>query len=90
MTVELVINNKTNIIAKGEKLSEKAHDLKGADFSCLQGKCGKCLVEVIDGGLGDLCHSEQEFLKLMGLTTDGKYRLLCQGVAESNVVARKF
>ncbi|EKO3572979.1 2Fe-2S iron-sulfur cluster-binding protein [Vibrio navarrensis] len=90
MTVELVVNNKTNMVTKGESISDKAHSIEGAEFSCLKGKCGRCLVEVINGELGHLSNSELEFLKLMGLATDGKYRLLCQGIAKSNAVVRKF
>uniref|UniRef100_UPI001B304A34 2Fe-2S iron-sulfur cluster-binding protein n=1 Tax=Vibrio crassostreae TaxID=246167 RepID=UPI001B304A34 len=51
MTVEITINQQVNIIGKNELLAEHAQALKGGDFSCLKGKCGRCLVEIVDGDL---------------------------------------
>ncbi|TCT78541.1 2Fe-2S iron-sulfur cluster-binding protein [Vibrio crassostreae] len=90
MTVEITINQQVNIIGKNELLAEHAQALKGGYFSCLKGKCGRCLVEIIDGDLGRLSTAEFEFLELLGLEKNGKYRLLCQGRAKSNISVRKF
>ena len=92
MTVEITINQQVNIIAENELIAERAQalTLKGGDFSCLKGKCGRCLVEVIDGDLGELSTAEFEFLELIGLEKNGKYRLLCQGRAQSNIIVRKY
>jgi ferredoxin len=90
MKIKLKINNKINYITIGEPIVDSIDYLSGAEFSCLKGICGKCLVEVLTGQLGALSQKEKDFLSLMDLEINGKYRLLCQGYATANANVRKY
>lgn len=72
-------------VADGSPIKEAAKSL-GVPFSCEDGICGSCLVEVIDGeeNLGDLNEAEKDF----GLA-DKKSRLCCQAKLKSGDVEIK-
>jgi len=72
-------------VADGAPIKEAARSL-GVPFSCEDGICGSCLVEVINGedNLEDLNEAEKEF----GLA-DKKSRLCCQTRLKSGDVEIK-
>jgi len=61
-------------VADGESIIPACESL-GVPFSCKEGVCGSCLIDVVEGenSLSDLTEAENSF----GLT-DKKRRLACQ------------
>lgn len=67
-------NDNTAEIPDGEEIKEQVEAL-GIPFSCKDGRCGTCLINILSGAenLSDLNDKEKEF----GLL-DNKTRLSCQ------------
>ena len=81
---KLTFNKSEIFLPKDSNLSElyDTHDLE-TGLSCLQGKCGKCVVKVIDGDLGEIRLRERDTLNFLNLEA-GVYRLLCQTYLRSD------
>lgn len=64
--VETSLNDE--LVEPGEKL--------GVAFGCIDGRCGSCRVEIVEGmeNLSELTQNELD----IGMTKDEQYRLLCQ------------
>lgn len=74
-------------LPKGARLRD-LYDLDaGIPFQCLKGRCGRCLVKVIEGDLGPRTSEEMAFMRLMGLPSD-RHRLLCQSTLLSDAVVQ--
>lgn len=87
--VNLIIDGEIHNVKRETYIADVADEINNMNFSCLRGSCGRCLVEFIEGNLGDNTESEKSFLELMDL--DGnKYRLLCQTKIKENSVVAKY
>ena len=81
----LTIDNSQYKIKTGQRIKEVYKTLNVAKFRCLQGKCGRCLVQLLEGNLGEKTQLEKNFLLLMDLENK-PFRLLCQGTLEENSI----
>ncbi|RTZ23452.1 2Fe-2S iron-sulfur cluster-binding protein [Vibrio penaeicida] len=79
----IIINGIKYSLPKGVSVGQMANKIVDFPFGCLKGKCGRCLVKVIEGDTGHINKTEREFLKLMDLD-DGEHRLLCKIDVNSN------
>ncbi len=87
--VNLIIDGEIHNVKRGICIADVADKINNMNFSCLRGSCGRCVVKVIEGNLGDITESEKSFLELMDL--DGsKYRLFCQTIITKNSVVEKY
>ena len=62
------VSSDEDLVDAGEKL--------GVAFGCIDGRCGSCRVEVVEGmeNLSELTQNELD----IGMTKDEPYRLMCQ------------
>jgi len=72
-------------VKDGEPIAEAAKDL-GIPFSCEDGICGTCMIEILEGkeNLSELNQEEQD----MGM--DRETRLACQCKIKSGLVKIKY
>ena len=83
-----IINSKTGEekeIPDGEKIQEVCEEL-GVPFSCTNGICGTCMVDIVKGeeNLSELTEEEED------LGRDKKHRLACQCKIKSGEVTINF
>lgn len=85
----IVIDGVAYSVRAGGKVSALYRADATLPFSCLAGRCGSCLVSVIDGNLGPMGIREREFLKVKERSLKGDVRLLCQAtlMCSSKVVS---
>ncbi|EAQ6363927.1 2Fe-2S iron-sulfur cluster-binding protein [Salmonella enterica] len=58
---EITINGKLFSFPTGTKLSNVIGEIDTIDYQCRQGKCGKCLIELVKGSLGTISDNERDF-----------------------------
>lgn len=63
----ITINGKLFNFPTGTNLSNVIGEIDTIDYQCRRGKCGRCLVEVVNGSLGVASDRERSFLELMDL-----------------------
>ena len=83
-----IISAKTNEfreIPDGSKIREACEEL-GVPFSCTNGICGTCMIEIVSGekNFSDLTQAEKD------LERDEKHRLACQCKIKSGFVKIKY
>ena len=85
MLLSITFGTETVQLPKGTGLRELYDMDANIPFQCLKGRCGRCLVRVIEGDLGPRTSQEVAFMKLMGVSP-GSYRLLCQSTLEADSI----
>ena len=72
-------------IKDGEAIKDAAEQL-GVPFSCTEGTCGTCMIDVVEGeeNLSNLTQEEEY------MDRDKKHRLACQCKIKEGIVKIKF
>jgi len=88
LTMAKIINEKTGEsrgIPKGEKIQKACEEL-GVPFSCTDGLCGTCMIDIVKGeeNLSPLTEEEKD------LERDRKHRLACQCKIKRDEVTISF
>jgi ferredoxin len=85
MLLSITVGTETVQLPKGTGLRELYDQDANIPFQCLKGRCGRCLVRLVEGNLGPSTVQELAFLKLVGISP-GSYRLLCQSTLEADSI----